>query len=236
MTAPRYAIYHAPAADTELWRFGSEVVGYDAATGRMIDGFAPAGFSPAQWRDATVQPRVYGFHATLKAPFRLNGQGEAELISALAAFTAGRAPVAIGLLAVTAIEGSSGHGFVALTPRRTPPELNALERDIVVGFDRFRAPATDEELAKRRPERLTERQRGYLADYGYPFVLDEFRFHMTLSGPLADAPTVADALADAAAARLGGIQLVIDALALFRQDTPDGPFRIIARQPLAGGR
>ena len=67
----RYALYLAPPADSELWRFGSRVIGRDAASGVDISGFALEGWSAPDWRAATQEPRRYGFHATLKAPFRL---------------------------------------------------------------------------------------------------------------------------------------------------------------------
>ena len=39
-SSARYALYYAPAPDTPLWRFGSELIGYDAATGKIT---VPAG-------------------------------------------------------------------------------------------------------------------------------------------------------------------------------------------------
>ncbi|MEN3351695.1 MAG: hypothetical protein V7632_5330, partial [Bradyrhizobium sp.] len=76
---PRYAIYHAPAPDSVLHRFGSTMLGYDAASGddlRFPDGVTP------DWRELTQDPRKYGFHATLKAPISLaDGKDEAGLIA-----------------------------------------------------------------------------------------------------------------------------------------------------------
>lgn len=235
MLEPRYAIYFAPAPDTELWRFGSEVIGYDAATGKDIEGFAPPGFSEDRWRDATAKPRTYGFHATLKAPFRLNGQAEEELLAALMKFCRRRNPVSVGLVGVTAVVFMGLEtGFAALTPRHSPPALHDLERDVVVAFDGFRIAMTPDERKKRRPAALSERQRSYLDTYGYPFVLDEYRFHMSLTEAVDDAPTVADVLADITAERLGGVMLTVDGLALFRQDAPGARFRIISRVPFGG--
>jgi hypothetical protein len=235
MPDPRYAIYYAPSPDSALWRFGSEVIGYDAAAGSAVEGFAPPGFSLEVWRESTSSPRMYGFHATLKAPFRLNGRTEENLMSTLVDFGSSRSVVDLGPMRVTALTGASaGRGFVALTPLRTSPGLRDLERDIVLGFDDFRRPLTDAERAKRRPESLTELQRSYLDAHGYPFVLDEFRFHMTLTGVLDDAPATAAILGKLAAERLGDIALTIDGLALFRQDSPDGRFRIVGRASLSG--
>src|SRR4051794_24659558 len=113
--APRYAIYFAPPPESALWRFGSGVLGYDASTGADAPLLAPDGFLPAEWRDLTAEPRRYGFHATLKAPFRLaEGATEADLAAAMARFAAQRPPVSTELF-VTAL-GS----FVALAPRGQP--------------------------------------------------------------------------------------------------------------------
>ena len=82
--AMRYAIYYAPDPASALWLFGSSVLGYDARTGRNVPLLAPAGISLADWEMATTDPRRYGFHATLKAPFRLAlGMSEAALLDAV---------------------------------------------------------------------------------------------------------------------------------------------------------
>jgi hypothetical protein len=228
VTAARYALYLAPPPDTPLWAFGSGVIGYDAATGRELHGFAPEGHQPAAWRAMTEAPRLYGFHATLKAPFRLaEGAALAALENELATFTAMRAAFDLGPLAVEAI--GSGQGFAALVPTRPSPELQDLETEAVAHFDRFRAPPTAEEIAKRRPHALTERQRASLERFGYPYVGPDFRFHMTLSGPVADAPGIADRLADAMANAIGSAHLLVEALVLFEQPAPGERFRIRRR-------
>ena len=71
MSKPRYAVYYAPAADSALWRFGSATLGYDALTGEDLPFAVPPGCDLALWPAFTEEPRRYGFHATLKAPFEL---------------------------------------------------------------------------------------------------------------------------------------------------------------------
>lgn len=231
---PRYAIYGAPAPESALWAFGSRVLGYDAATGEDVHGFAPPGMSDVAWRRITERPRSYGFHATLKAPFRMNGYGEDDLRRALDAFSRDRPQVDCGRLGVVAFPtGGDGAGFVAMTPEAVPTALAGLERDIVVGFDRFRRPMTPEERALRHPQNLTERQRTNLDAYGYPYVLDEFKFHLTLSGETLGAAAIAAALADEAERCLGAVRLVLADVCLFRQDRPDCRFRIVSRHRLA---
>ena len=79
----RYAIYFAPSPASALWRFGSRTIGYDAANGMESAPLAPPGCEDMDWMAATDDPRRYGFHATLKAPFSLREKTTAaELIDA----------------------------------------------------------------------------------------------------------------------------------------------------------
>lgn len=234
----RYAIYLAPPADSALWRFGSHVLGYDAAACEDVPGFAIAGRSEAAWRALAERPRAYGFHATLKAPFRLASSpltSVPELRRALAAFAARREAFDLGPLQVTAIsQGGAGGsaGFAALVQQRPSLQLAALERETVAAFDPFRAAPTADEIARRRPDRLTPRQRDNLARWGYPHVGEDYRFHMTLTGELAEPHNAADALADRYAAEVGSAHLVVDALVLFEQPDPSARFRIVGRFPM----
>jgi len=231
---PRYAIYLAPPPDSALCRFGSAVLGYDAATGAAVEGFSLPGIGAEQWRAGTARPRSYGFHATLKAPFRLaEGQGRDDLVAALSSFAALRAPFDLGPLAVTSLKQADG-GFAALTPRHHVPALAALEEKVVKGFDSFRAPLSEAERAARRPDRLSPAERDHLENWGYPHVLDLFRFHMTLTGFLANPDDVADLLADELANQLGTAHLLVDALVLFEQPGPGQPFRITHRAAMGG--
>jgi 2'-5' RNA ligase len=233
MTEPRYAIYLAPGPDTALWSFGSRVLGYDAASGDSIEGFSLPGFDPAAWRALTERPRVYGFHATLKAPFRLApGMNRADLVAALDALAASRDAFDLGALGVRALSESDGHGFVALTLMHRNAALEQLEPLVVAELDRFRAPMTEAERAKRRPEQLTPRQQEALARVGYPYTGPDYLFHMTLTGAVQDVWHVADLLADAVANEVGGAHFAVEALVLYEQPGSGQPFRITHRAPL----
>lgn len=228
--APRYAVYLAPSPDSALWQFGSRVVGYDAVTGEDLPPLDLAGFDAQSWRELTAEPRVYGFHGTLKPPFRLaEGVSETDVI---AAFTelAGRCHA----FELPPLDVKGIGSFVALVPSAPTPVLNDLAAELVVQLDHLRAPLTAGEIAKRRPDRLSERQMRLLEDYGYPYVMEEFRFHMTLSGSLeADAAVhVQNTLADAFAASGAHLPLRVEDLALFRQEAPGARFRQLARAPL----
>lgn len=233
MTRPRYALYYAPAPGTQLWSFGSSALGYDAATGARVAPLAPAGVSGEDWEAMTAQPRRYGFHATLKAPFRLaDGASEDDLVAAGKAFGRGRRGFELPELAVADLEG-----FVALTPVEPSPALNDLAAACVSQFERFRAPPTPEESARRHAASLNDRQRASLDRWGYPHVFDDFRFHMTLTGNLTPdrIPMVAEALA-ALYAELGGdVPNRVDAVTLYVEETPAEGFRIVDRFVFGAG-
>jgi putative phosphonate metabolism protein len=226
---PRYAIYHAPAPGSDLDRFGAELLGYDAYEG--IDLPFPDTVERSDWRDLTEDPRKYGFHATLKAPISLAaGKTEAELEAACKSFA--DAPRSLPRLKPVV---DSISGFIAIVPAEPSVELQRLAADCVAAFDCFRAPLTPEDRERRSPSRLTERQREYLDIWGYPYVMEEFRFHMTLTGRLETArreQVLAMLRRSFSALKLQTLQ--VDRLALFRQDNAKARFRIIGHWPLRG--
>jgi hypothetical protein len=226
--AARYAVYLAPQQPAAFWRFGSAMIGYDAETGAEFAATAPLGFGAEAWAAFAAEPRRYGFHATIKAPFRLAaGRTEEGLIGALRIFAAGRRRFELSLR--PALLG----GFVALTPSPPSAEAIALEAVAVEAFEEFRAPLTEAELARRLRAALAPRQRALLDLYGYPYVKDEFQLHFTLSGSLpSDRRTAALVAIEGAYRRdVGGGPVIVDDLALFRQDAATTGFRIIARAP-----
>ena len=225
----RYAIYHAAARGGELDRFGAHLLGYDAWTGEELpfpDGVAQA---VPDWRDLTQDPGKYGFHATLKAPMALaHGKTEAELLAACECFVETPRPVPV----ITPIVNSIS-GFIAVVPAERSAELDQLAADCVSAFDSFRSPLTPADRARRNPEKLTSRQHEYLDRWGYPYVMEEFRFHMTLTGRLGSerrAPVLTMLRKRFAAIRL--TRLAIDGIALCRQDDAASRFRIIGHWQL----
>lgn len=176
----RYAVYYAPAAGDFSGR-AAAWLGWDVAAGTEV--VQPELGLPAA--EITKEPRKYGFHGTIKPPFRLaEGRDFAGLTDAVAALAARMAPVVMPGLRMKNIDG-----FLALIPEGDPAALQVLAAEVVRSLEPFRAPLTEAEVAKRRPERLTPRQRELLDTFGYPFVMEEFRFHLTLTdrlpGPLA---------------------------------------------------
>src|SRR5262245_52470753 len=228
----RYAIYFAPPVESALHRFGSAVLGRDAATGASVVRLPLDGLTPDRWEQVTAAPKVYGFHATLKPPFRLTGGRAPEmLVESLERFSSEREAFDIPGLRVARISN-----FVALVPTEDSSDLAALAEACVRQFDRFRAPPTDEELDRRRSGHLTPRQQTLLLEWGYPYVLEEWRFHMTLASQLhrGEADHVCDVLRDLAAPLLV-TPLTIDAVCLFIQPAAGASFRLARRFPFGSG-
>lgn len=189
----RYAIYFALDADAQLMRLGNHWLGRDPYAGQSLVQPDVPGMTAERFHQLTVSPRRYGFHGTLKAPFALkDGETEAALIEACADFAAAVSPFDLVGLDVHRL-GS----FLALTPTAQDNTLNAFAALCVRHFERFRAPLSAEDLERRRQAKLTAKQDGYVANWGYPYIFDEFRFHMTLSEKL-DEDQDAHVLADSA--------------------------------------
>lgn len=227
MSGPRYAIYFAPAPESPLWEFGSAVLGYDAATAEPRAPLAPEGISVEDWTEITTQPRRYGFHGTLKAPFRLaEGAREDDLIEAGHAFARRRKSFELPELKVGAVAT-----FAALVPFERSQGLDALGSACVEAFEPFRAAPSAGERERRLDAPLTPRQLENLDRWGYPYVFEDFRFHMTLTGslPEADVAPVVDGLTTLYADHVGAARTRVDAATLYVEEDPAQGFRIVDR-------
>lgn len=208
----RYALYFSPAADHPLTKTASRWLGRDAFTGEAFSTPEVDGLSPEEVHALTADPRRYAFHATLKAPFELaENRSEAELNAAFEQFAATTPAFDIP----NVIVGQLGR-FFALVPDQVYPELQAFAARIVEDFEPFRAPLSDADIARRKPDTLSPEHRANLMRWGYPHVMDEFRFHMTLSGqvPPEQAPAMRAAL-EPRFAKFITPPLSIDGIALF---------------------
>lgn len=169
----------------------------------------------------TAAARRYGFHATLMAPFTLaERETEDALIASLAAFCRTARPVILPRLELRRLDG-----FFALMPKAQNPELSALADLIVATFDRFRAPLSESQSARRAASSLAPSQLRNLMRWGYPYVFEDFRFHMTLTGRVdeADATRVRRAIEEHFGSLLEeGIEIA--SLALFLEPEPGAPF------------
>lgn len=222
----RYAIYYAPregvfADACAAW------LGWDMQAGRAVAQPDLPGL-PRPLAELTRAPRKYGFHGTIRAPFR-PACNEARLIEAVEDCAASLAPLRGEGLALADL-----HGFLALLPEGCDDGLHALGEAVVRATDPLRLPLTEAEIARRRPEALSPRQRDLLDRWGYPFVMEEFRFHLTLTDQLRpgeQAPVMA-ALSDWLAPSLPR-PFVIEDLCLVGEDQA-GRFHLVHRAALSG--
>ncbi|RMC33252.1 DUF1045 domain-containing protein [Paracoccus alkanivorans] len=224
----RYAIYYT--ATGALAEFGAAWLGWDIATGGEL---AHQGFGQMDADEIarmTATPRRYGFHATLKPPFALaSNSNETALRQDLAAIAARRPPVTVsGGLRLSMLDG-----FPALTCTAHPP-LTALAAYLVRDLDRHRAPLSEADRARRNPDRLSPEQRANLDRWGYPWVMEQFRFHMTLGNRLPDpeAARVLETLRPRLVPLLPDPH-VIDTVTLAGEDM-QGRFHMIDRHALTG--
>lgn len=200
-----------------------------STSGRPVEQTAPAGWSREQVDAITVDARRYGFHATLKAPFHLaEGRTLDELDAAVARFAAERPVVSVPSLSLSRIGR-----FFALTPGDRADALYSLAEEIVRRFDEYRAQPSEAELARRNPDGMTPRQRELFERWGYPYVLDEYRFHLTLTDRIpperqADVEAVLEQWFHDSI----GATLPVNVLALFTEAEPGAPFELFSVHPL----
>lgn len=224
----RYAIYYAPR-DGAFAGAVASWLGWDPVAGAVVAHPVLDGF-PAPVEALTAEPRKYGFHGTIKAPFRLaDGVGRGDLQGEVARIAARLSPVVMPGLRLAALKG-----FVALLPDGEEADLLELGAEVVTHLDPLRAALTEAEVAKRRPERLSARQRTLLEQWGYPYVMEEFRFHLTLTGNL-DATTAQGVMAalEPWLAPVLPRPFVIEDLCLFGEDAA-GRFHLLSRHALTG--
>ena len=226
----RYAIYWAPAPDSALAAFGRAWLGGDPETGAPTPAEERVllGLDATFVERATAAPRIYGLHATMKAPFRpAPGVDAPTLSKALAAFCARRRRFAAGSLRLARFGG-----WLALIPTTPLADLSWLADECVVRFDPFRASLSPEDRDRRGPI-LDPLQATYMEQFGYPGIFAAFGFHITLAGPLgaAELDMIEAALRPATAAFTQGPFRVND-LCLFGDPGGGGLFQICGRASL----
>jgi putative phosphonate metabolism protein len=232
--APRYALYYAPRPGEGLAVAASQWLGRDPETGQTRALRPVPGIAMDRLIEITGEPRLYGFHGTLKAPITLVDEAtERDFLDAVGRFAASDRTFSIPALEIAEISD-----FLALVPAVRCAELQDLADRCVVEFDEFRRPAEEPELARRRVAGLTPRQDELLLRWGYPYVLEQWRFHLTLTARLPDAAE-RGVMAALLRQRFGGFTdrpLPVNDLCVFRQPAPGRPFVVLARFRLGGGR
>ncbi|MCM2473614.1 DUF1045 domain-containing protein [Rhizobium sp. CG5] len=225
----RYALYFTPPQQDPLTQAAARWLGRDAFSDMPIARDPVEGLPDGALQDLLADPRRYGFHATIKAPFDLaEGASEADLVRAFEAFCSRTAAFDIPKVVV----GQLGP-FFAIIPDRIYPVLQDFAASVVEEFEPFRAPLSEADIARRRPERLSDSQRANLMRWGYHHVMDDFRFHMTLTGPTE--PDIAPLLANVLNQRFAGFvdrPLTVSGLGLFIEDSRGAPFTVKSWLPL----
>lgn len=226
--AQRVAVYYVPR-DPALAAQGSTWLGWDIIAGRERSPPELTGL-PLPAHILTAVPRRYGFHGTLRAPFRpAEDCTLARIDGCMDTLAARLAPVSMESLEVRVVQD-----FLALVPKGDTEPLQALAAEVVRATNPLRAAPTPEEIARRRPERLTPRQRTQLETWGYPYVMEDFEFHVTLTGPLApESAKLAQPILQAHFDPFLPKPFVIEDLCLLEEDGK-GRFHWLNRYPLRG--
>lgn len=227
----RYAVYAMANPQSPLFLRASRWLGWDnvaAAKSTFPEAQELENPGPLDIERMTRTPRKYGFHGTIKPPMRLaEGYDESMLTARASKLAAELAPVTIPAMEIAAI-GS----FLALVPAQPNAGLADLASHFVTGLDDFRRPADEAELERRRAAGLSTRQHELLSAFGYPYVLDQFRFHMTLSGRLdPNHVPMAKALLEQWIGPVIPEPFILDRLAVMGE-AADGRFRLVSWVPL----
>lgn len=225
----RYALYWAPEHDSPLGAFGRSWLGHDAEPPAAISQRNDFGLGLDCIERLTRAPRRYGFHATILAPFHLSADAAVDELKARAErFASRRRPICIGRLGIRALGD-----FLALTPTGSAQALTAFHTECAFAFDRFRAPLSKSDRTRRSQDQLSLSQRLMLAQWGYPYMLSQYRFHLTLTGPLdaAELEPIRTRLADTLES-ICQQRVTMESLSLFGDPGQGDTFRLIARYPL----
>jgi putative phosphonate metabolism protein len=222
----RVAIYYAPLPQDPLTPLSSSWLGRDPVTNAPLPQPALDGIA-----ELTAEPRLYGFHATLKPPMHLaEGTDWAGFVAAVHAVAANIAPFELPPLRVADL-----YGFLALRETSHSPPLQALADICVEQLDAYRAPASVDELARRRRANLSAEQDAMLSRWGYPYVFGTWFFHMTLTRRLiAPEKAIYQPAAEQYFARAIAMPRQVSDICLFLQSAPGEPFIIAERLKLRG--
>ena len=229
---PRFAIYYTPEPDSLWWQAGSQWLGRCARDGQSLEQPEIAGWPAQRLAELTRDPRRYGWHATLKAPFRLAERRTEQDLEAAVADLAGRhRPMALQGLQLTRLGQ-----FIALCLPQPLREVQAFADHCVQDLHHLAAALDDLEIARRRRSALTPRQDELMLRWGYPYVLEEFRFHCTLSDNLQGVPESEQmALWQAAQSHFASLPTPdLAGVSIFCEPGPGQPFVWRSYWPLSG--
>jgi putative phosphonate metabolism protein len=218
----RYAVYFAPLPDNPWWQAGSQWLGRCAAGSTIKPMPAINGLSDEAFRQVTTSPRRYGWHATLKAPFSLaSGADAGQLHEALKKIAASTSAFEMPQLKIVLLDD-----FLAIVPQTPSLEANAIAARCVTELQPLAAPLSATDLQRRRQAPLSPAQDALLQRWGYPFVMDQFQLHFSLTGSLKNwGPQQVQSLQQAADDWIANLPPCrFEAVALFAEPTPGADF------------
>lgn len=223
----RYAVYFAPKENSQLSEFGESILARSANAPRKSD--ASSSFADQRrWKALTNKPAHYGFHATLKAPFELRDDLTSDqLLLAVETFANTQEALPLETLAPRYLSH-----FMALTLSEQQKELQEFAFSCVKEFEIFRKPLSEADIKRRQLRSLTPRQDALLHTYGYPYIDDEFRFHMTLSDAMESSDQDYQEWVQGQYERCVTKTPVLDQLAIYVQATRELAFTQLATFPL----
>ncbi|MEB3047647.1 DUF1045 domain-containing protein [Rhizobium mulingense] len=225
----RYAICFTPPASDPLSLVAANWLGRNVFSGDMLEPPAVRGLGLHEIAFHTAVPRRYGFHGVLKAPFHLSGDmSEPQLLRDLMRFTGTFAPFQISRLEIARL-GS----FYSLMPSAPCEQIQYLASAIVQEFDRYRAPLSEADIERSDPDGLSAAQFANLHRWGNPYVMDEFRFHMPVTGSInaIDMPRIEPALRTIFEPVLKE-PVMVSNVALMIEEGTGGPFRVHSLHPM----
>lgn len=124
--------------------------------------------------------------------------------------------------------------FLALRPEHESQALQDVAAACVKRLQHLALPLSESELERRRRVSLTSEQDQLLQQWGYPWVLEHFRFHFSLTGPLGSvAPALREAFYDAAVRHFESLPACrFDRLSLFVEPQRGADFQLVGQVEL----
>jgi len=225
----RYAIYYTPRPGTALASFGRSWFGR-ANDGATLQAFSDSGLPGSGFAKIPAAPGHYtGLHALFRAPFGLREDaGLDALKSRLITFAARRKAVETGPLTL-----ARAGRYLVLRPVEPKPALDWLAAQCISAFEDFATdPDHDDDDDNRH---LSDYQRLLLKSFGHAHVMSEYRFSITLTGPLDK--THLERVSQALWPVIEEIcvsGVTVDGLSLFGDAGGRTPMRLIGRYRLGG--
>ena len=180
----RYAIYYAPPKESSLEEFGRYWFGWDPLNAKLINNkqrinyLNRFGIKNLKNIDKNVLiAKKYGFHGTLIPPFKLNKNYSTNTLFKKTEDIAKK----FKKFKFYKFKLKRINNFYAFVQNKKNSNINKISNRLVKELFKFRSPLTKKEIDKRNPSKLSKLQLNILHKWGYPYLMSEFKFHMTLA-------------------------------------------------------